>query len=81
MLQVRMDLLPPGITDDTPLSILFIGKSVRALYRPGRSQDATDLGAEAALNELQAAPVFDATAFELIIEAIRKKVFSDLHAA
>lgn len=72
--QVRMDLLPPGITDGTPLSILFIGKSVRALGGPGRSQQAVDLGAKAALDRLQAAEAFDPTTFELMIESIREKV-------
>lgn len=69
-----MDLLPPEITGDTPLSILFIGKAVRALGQPGNSLPEDPLGAGAALDSLQAAPAFDAGQFELVIENIRAQV-------
>ena len=73
-MQVRMDLLPPEITDDMPVSILFIGKAVRALSQPGSSLSNDHFGAAAALDSLQAAPAFDAGRFELVIEKIRAQV-------
>lgn len=79
--QVRMQLLPPEIANETPLSILFIGKAVRVLQPQSGGLPADQLGAAAVLDRLQAAPAFDAGEFESAVESIRSQVLPAAPAA
>jgi hypothetical protein len=74
-LQVSMDRTPVGISIPVAADILFIGKAVRVLRKPGgafRRQEllpAEDmLAATEALSRLQDQPFFSRVEFERVVE-------------
>ncbi len=72
--QVKEAAIPPQLSQETAVQVLFIGKAVRVLRPPQASMLEDQLQAGPILEQLQATRKLDTGPFETAVDHIREQV-------